>query len=116
MLMQISNNTNAPKFKGIFVKYNSFDEINTVARMLKYNGYTRLGYKDCYVPNGKHFYMQEKARKLRKIGLKGYENEFGVVNFPWLKQACFIAAHKIEPDMCKMIQRILPDAKLDMFA
>lgn len=32
--MQISNNTNTPKFKGIFVKYNSFDEINTVARML----------------------------------------------------------------------------------
>ena len=33
MLMQISNNTNAPNFKGIFVKYNSFDEINTVAQI-----------------------------------------------------------------------------------
>ena len=113
--MQINSiNNNAPNFKGIFVKYESFDQLNTVTRMLKYNGFTRLGFKNCYVPKNKHFYLQNKAREIRMRGMKGYENEFGVVNFPWLKKACFIASKDVEPKIYDLIERFIPDARLDM--
>lgn len=112
--MQINSNNNVPNFKGIFVKYKSFDQLNTVARMLKYNGFTRLGYKNCYVPNNSYFHMQKKAREIRSLGMKGYENEFGVVNFPWLNRAYFIASKDVEPKIYELIEKFIPDAKLDM--
>lgn len=111
--MQISNN-NKTSFNGIFLKNVTFPEVQDLALSLKFKGFYPLGHKKYYLPQGDVFEMCNKAKEIKAIGMKGIQNEFGTLYFPWRKAAFLIASPKVEMSLFDIVKTRKPDAELFM--
>ena len=109
--MQIRNN-NQTSFNGIYLKNVDFPDVRNVAMSLKFYGFHPLGHKTYYLPKGDVFEMCNKAKEIKKIGMKGIPKEFGTLFFPWRRSAFFIAEPKVEIEMYKLVKKTKPSAEL----
>ena len=109
--MQVQPNTNQSNFKGIKLSCPEFNDVRKMAMFLEVNGFECLGHKKIYCNN--NINNKIKEAKLIRNCASFFEREFGVVFFPWSKEAYIMATPALEQFILPVIKECDEGASLN---
>lgn len=109
--MQVQPITNQSNFKGIKLSNPDFNKVKKMAMFLEVNGFECLGHKKIYCNN--NFKDKIKEAKFIRNHASFFEREFGVIFFPWSKEAYIMATPALEQFILPVVKECDEGASLN---
>jgi len=110
--MEIRNNFNNQNFKGIKLSSDKFEDAKFVANVLQKKGFDPLGHTTVYANNN----IEDKIDKIQSVRdtVQLQDREFAAVYLPWSAETYIIGTPNYEQKMLPIIQKVDPDAQINM--
>ena len=108
------NNQNNINFTAIHLKNTTFEDTKKVTKFLQQNCFDALGYKRFYVSANNREGILRCVKYQRTYNMDGSPNKFGVVVFPWSKEAYILSTLKDEQEMITLLNDYTKKASINL--
>ena len=106
------NKDNQILFSGIKLSCNDIKSAKRVVRYMRLNGFNCVGKKTYYVNNT--ISNKIKASNYVRSNNMFYDNEFGVLVFPWSKEVYILSERNYEQKMLDWVREMDPEAGINL--